>query len=223
MMKAQRLLIFVGSPRKKGTSYSFSQTIKALAEESGHNAEIVYVIDYFDGKQSFDDLKSIVSQSHVIGLVTPLYVDTLPYPVIWFMEQPATNLRNELKGKSLFAIGQCGFPDVTLCGSLLESCRYFAESAQMSWLGGLSYGGGPIINGAPLESLGGKGRRISSALKLALEDVLDGKTISSRAQQLIAERIPKALYFPLAVFLNYRARKTARSLGTDLTRKAYLE
>lgn len=224
MMGVKRLVIFSGSPRKKGTSYSFARTIKIIAEDDGNKAEIVHIIEYFDGTKEFDILKSIISKSDIICLTTPLYVDTLPYPVIWFFEKLSTEMNNELHGKSFFAIGQCGFPDVTLLQPLLGSCRCFAEATEMNWLGGLGYGGGAIIDGALLENLGGKGKKITSAFKLALGNVMQGKTISSKAQDLLTVKIPKIFYRPLAAFLNHKTKKIALKYGvTDLERKIYLE
>lgn len=224
MMNKKRLLLLNGSPRKKGTSFSFARTIKMLAEDAGHIAEVIHIIEYFNGQKSLDDLKIIILHSDIITLVAPVYVDTLPYPDIWFFEKLSSEFSNELYGKSFFAIGQCGFPDITLCQPLLESCRCFAEATGMKWLGGLGYGGGAIIDGALLENLGNRGKKITSAFKLALEDVFQGKKISSKPQDLLKVRIPKIFYRPLAAFLNHRVRKTARRYGvTDLTRKVYLE
>ena len=94
----------------------------------------------------------------------------------------------------------------------------------MNWLGGLGYGGGAIIDGALLEDLGSKGEKITAAFKLTLEDVIHGRKISSKAQDLLTLKIPKILFRPLAAFLNFKARKTAQKSGiTDLARKYYLE
>jgi multimeric flavodoxin WrbA len=40
-MSGKKLLLINGSPRKKGTSYSFARTIKLLAENCGNEAEII--------------------------------------------------------------------------------------------------------------------------------------------------------------------------------------
>lgn len=222
-MDKKTLLIFNGSPRKKGTSYSFSRTIKELAENKGHTVDIEHIIEYFDNKKSFDELKNKLEKSEIIGIVAPLYVDSLPYPVIWFLERLSNDLYNQLKGKSFFAIGQCGFPDTTLCEPLLGSCRCFAHETNMTWLGGLGYGGGAIIDGAYMENLGKKGERITAALKLAIEDIAMKNSISTKAQEQMSTKIPKILYRPLAAYLNYSARKKAKGYGTNIERKFYLE
>lgn len=224
MMDKKRLLIFNGSPRKNKTSFSFERTIKILTEKAGNTAEIIHIIEYFDGEKNLDNLRSSILQSDIIALIAPLYVDTLPYPDIWFLEKLSSGFKNEIQGKSFFAIGQCGFPDITRCQPLLESCRCFAEEAEMKWLGGLAYGGGAILNGELLENLGKKGEKITYAFKLALEEVFQGKKISSKPQELLTIKIPKIFYRPLAAFLNHSSRKTARKYGvTDLARKVYLE
>jgi len=223
-MGQKRLLILNGSPRKNKTSFSFARTIKSLSEDLGNSAEVIHIIDYFDGKENFEGLGEIIGESDVIGLVAPLYVDTLPYPNIWFFEKLSNELRKELYGKSFFAIGQCGFPDTSLCEPLLDTCEFFAKTTEMKWLGGLGYGGGAILDGALLEELGKKGRKITLAFKIALGDVFEGREISSQPQKLLKVKIPKILYRPLAAFLNYNAKKTARKYGiTDLTKKVYLE
>lgn len=222
-MMEKKFLLLNGSPRKNKTSCSFIRTIKLLAEQEGHRAEIIHIIDCYDNR-SMEQLKESLTRCDVIGLVSPLYVDTLPSPVIWFLERLAEEFPEELKGKGFFAIGQCGFPDATLCQPLLGSCRCFAAAVKMNWLGGLGYGGGAIIDGLPLETLGGRGRKITAALSLALQDMQKGRTISTEAQDLMAIRIPKLFYRPLAIFLNRRTRKLAKHHGvTDLKRKAYLE
>lgn len=224
MMNAKKMIVFNGSPRKNGTSYSFARSIKILAEDEGNTAEIVHIIDYFEGKKDWDNLKNMLAQSDIISLITPLYVDTLPYPVIWFLEKISCEYYNELYGKSFFAIGQCGFPDASLLQPLLGSCKCFAEEIGLKWLGGLGYGGGPMIDGTLLEDLGKKGEKIISAFKLTLADVIEDQKISSQAQDMLTIRIPKIFYRPLAAFLNYNARKNAREYGvTDLARKVYLE
>lgn len=224
MMTGKRMVIFNGSPRKNGTSYSFARTIKMLAEDRGSTAQIIHVIEYLDKHKDFDDLKTIICKSDIISLVAPLYVDTLPYPDIWFFEKLCSEFKNELKGKSFFAIGQCGFPDITRCQPLLESCRCFAEATGMKWLGGLAYGGGARLDGAFLENLGKSGEKIISAFRLVVEDVVKGEKISSKSQELMTVRIPKILYRPLAAYLNHMARKNARRYGvTDLSEKVYLE
>jgi len=169
-------------------------------------------------------LRELISQNDIIAMIAPLYSDTLPCFDIWLLEKLADECGNDLKGKSFFAVGQCGFPDITRIEPLLDSCRLFAGETGMNWLGGLAYGGGAMLNGALLEELGKKGENITLGFKLALQEILQDKKIPSKSQELITIKIPKLLYRPLAAYLNNNARKQAREAGNvDYARKIYLE
>ncbi|MGE5630729.1 MAG: hypothetical protein ACM3TR_06470 [Caulobacteraceae bacterium] len=223
-MSEKRLLLLNGSSRKKGTSYSFARTMKTLTENMGNGAEITHVIDYFDGREEFSRLKELIAQSDIVAMIAPLYADTLPYFDIRLLERLADESGGGLKGKGFFAVGQCGFPDITRIEPLLSSCRLFAGETGMEWLGGLAYGGGGIINGKLIEDLGKSGEKITSGFKLALGEVFQGKKIPSEAQELITVRIPRILHRPLAAYLNSNARKLARENGNvDFAKKIYLE
>ncbi|MFZ5989325.1 MAG: NAD(P)H-dependent oxidoreductase [Bacillota bacterium] len=224
MSSVKKILLLNGSSRKKGTSFSFARTMKIIAEESGNTAEIVHAIDYFDGKKDLNHLADLISNSDAIAMIAPLYSDTLPYFDIWLLERLAKDYGNVLRGKSFFALGQCGFPDITRNGPLIDACRFFAEDTDMKWLGGLSYGGGPMINGALLENLGKKGEKITAGFRLAIGNILSGEIIPSKAQHMITFDVPKILYWPLVVFLNNIIKKKARENGNaDFRRKVYLE
>ena len=220
-MSNKNVLVLNGSPRKKGTSYSFGCTIKQLAENQGNSAKVFHVIDYFDKKVDLDVLLEMISRTDILCLIAPMYVDSLPYPVLWLMEKLHLEYPDALKGKGFFAITQYGFPDVTLAVPTLGSCRIFAEATGMNWLGSLAYGGGAMLDGAKLEELGAKGQKITAGFKLALEEIFLGNPIPVQAQELLTLKIPKILYRPMAAFLNAKAKKTAREHGIDIRTKAY--
>lgn len=113
-----------GSPRKKKTSYAFIHAMQDIAKEFDCGCEYMHIIDYHSGKKTFVQLKEILSSADLIGLVTPFYLDTLPYPVLWFFEATSADLKKELEGKGFFAVGQCGFPDGSLCANLLRICFF---------------------------------------------------------------------------------------------------
>ena len=210
-----KIVLFNGSARSKGTSFSFARTIKQLAEEKGHEVEILSVMDYYRDVADLGSLKRTLARADIVGLITPLYVDSLPYPVIRFLEILNSNCRRELESKGFFAVSQCGFPDLRLFGPLLESCRIFAESSGLRWLGGLGYGGGAIIDGTYLENLGGRGAKITSGFKMAVEDILKNQKIRPAAQKEIAFNVPHLAFWPLCVYLNHSSRKKAKTNGNN--------
>lgn len=223
-MQNKRFLLLNGSVRKKGTSYSFARTMKKLIEDMGGTAEISHVIDYFDEEKEIHEFESLMQEVDFLAMIAPLYADALPYYDLWFLEKVADTCSQVLEGKGFFAIGQCGFPDITRIDPILDACQIFAQEMKMEWLGGLAYGGGAMLDGAFLEELGEKGEKITQGFKLALQDIFSGKAISDSSQELITVKIPKILYWPLVVFLNHSIRKKARESGNpDYKRKVYLE
>jgi hypothetical protein len=225
-MSNKKLLILNGSPRKKGTSYSFALTIKKIAEQEGNTAEIVHIIEYVEEGKSMESLREKLAESDIIALSSPLYVDCLPHPVIWFFEELHKDFKKELNGKSFFAIAQCAFPYPKLLGTLLGSCRCFAEAVGMKWTGGLGYGGGVLINGKLMENMGKKGEKITDIFRLALKDVYEGKVVHSELQQRFSGEFPRILARPMAMFLNHSIKSSAKKKGLsaeDIRRKAYLE
>ncbi len=223
-MDTKKLLLFCGSPRKKGTSFSFARTIGKLTEEKGCKVEIHFVYDYFTGGKNLAELKTLIVGSDIIGLVAPLYVDTWPAPVIWWMEKLAAEMKSELHDKRFFALAQNGFPDITLFQPMLETSRLFAESVGLKYLGGLGYGGGAIIDGTLLEDLGKKGERITSGFHLAVDDILADRTISPQVQNILTIQFPKSLYWPITLMLNRRTRQIAKKNGVkDLKCKPYMD
>ncbi len=212
----QRMILLVGSPRQKGTSFSFARTIKILAEEQGFQVELEFVYPYYEGIKPFSDIQALISVCNTVGMVMPMYIDTLPAPVIWFMEEITRTMKKQLAGKKLFAVAQCGFPDVYLLQPSLESCRLFARSNGMVWLGGVGYGGGAIIDGRFLENLGRKGGNIIKAFRMMVEDIAEGHIIHRRVQQILTVKIPRFLYGFIAAYLNHRIRKVAVKFGVTL-------
>lgn len=218
----KKLLIINGSIRRKKTSYSFGRTMKMLAEQNGSTAEIIHIYDFFERKSDIALAAEKINQSDAVALIAPLYVDTLPYPNIWFLEQLYAKHKEKLAGKRFFAVGQCGFPDVTRMEPMLNTCRLFANASGMSWIGGLGYGGGAMLDGKHLEDLGKNGEKITAGLKLAVACALGKDTIPQEAQSLLTLKIPKILFRPLAAFLNRASVKKAREYGTDVRSKPYL-
>ncbi|KAB3536038.1 NAD(P)H-dependent oxidoreductase [Alkaliphilus pronyensis] len=222
-MVAKKIILVNGSVRRNKTSYSFARTIKALSEKRDSNADIINAIDYFKGKSSLEDLEELINNCHIIGFIAPVYVDTLPYPTIWFLEELSKKYGEELKGKGTFAIGQCGFPEIRFCQSVLDACRSFAEDHNMTWLGGLGYGGGAMLDGALLEDLGKKGEKMILAFDYAIDNILKGEKIPAKSQELLTVKIPKILYWPLALYLNYKSRKISLQMGaTNIEEKPYI-
>ncbi len=95
---------------------------------------------------------SAVDGARIIVLASPLYIDSVPAPVIRAMElirdhrahSPAPNEQR------LLTIVNSGFPEVRHNFIALEIYKRFAVEAGFTWAGGLALGMGEAIAGEPL-------------------------------------------------------------------------
>lgn len=209
----RKMILLNGSSRREKTSFRFAQAIQKEAEMSGVETEIAHIIDAFELPEQLDKMIGKLEEADYLGLVTPLYVDYLPYPVLWFMEE---SIKREIKvkpGAKFFVIAQCGFPDVRLLDPILGACEIFAKKMKREWAGGIGYGGGAILDGIPMVELGKKGEVIIQAFSMMVEDLINDQKIREDVQREMTVRIPQLLYRPLAFYLNHRSKQIARANG----------
>ncbi|WP_283408973.1 NAD(P)H-dependent oxidoreductase [Anoxynatronum buryatiense] len=221
--QGQHWLFINGSPRREGTSQSFIDTMKQLVEEGGHDTALLQAQPFARGKTPFSVMEEALTACDVLVLSAPLYADTLPCTNQWLLEKLADEKRHLLEGKYFFAVAQCGFPDGSRLAPMLNTCRIFAEETGMTWLGGLAFGGGPLINGAGLETLGKKGGQYIQGFRLAVDALLNRQPVPAESQKLLTVNIPKIMHRPMIWYLNHRVKKEARQQGTvDVNARPYL-
>lgn len=198
--------------------------MKNQIEDKGHSALIINLIDFFEEKIPFENLLQEMHASDTTGLIISCYVNTVPYPSIWCLEKIAEMTGRELKGKRLFAFAHGGMPYNDVHEPCLSVCECFAEQSGMIWLGGVIRGLTPFINGKPLEQTGGTGKKIIKAINLMIDDIVQEKRISARAQEIININIPGIIISPLVFLLNLMGKKDRKSRGiVNFDRKPYLE
>lgn len=169
----------------------------------GLEVDIENTQDYFKLK-SIENLKGKFIKADVIGIVAPVYIDTLPYPVIDFLDKIEDNFSDILKGKSLFIIGKCNFPESRRVIPMILNCKCFAKEIEMKWLGAMAYGGSVIIiEGRGLEEAGKEGQRMIKALEMATEDIINGEKISKEAIDLFKNYISSYMIKPFTIVANF--------------------
>ena len=157
----------------------------------------------------------LVGASDLLVLAFPLYIDSLPAQLIAAFEKIAVQRKNAASPKTqeLVVIVNNGFPESAQNATALAICRQFALETGIEWVGGLSLGGGGVINGSSLEEAGFVARNIRKALDFAARDLLEGKVVSRQAVDLMAKpAIPRWLY----LFASNRAwKKQAKACGVE--------
>ena len=212
-MDPRKALLLVGSP-KPGRSSSLAlgeHLIDDLARR-GWRTETIKLRQVMDDP---DRLCAAAREAEVVVLAYPLYVFGLPAPVVLGLERLADGVGSAHETgperPRLVAIVNCGFPEHAHNDLSLEMCRVFAAQASWRWSGGLSLGGGGVIDGNPLRERGPLTRSVRKALDLTAAALDAGRDVPAEAVALMAKpMMPPRVYRWVA---NYGWRHEARANG----------
>ena len=198
-MTRHQVLLLIGSAKAAGrsTSEALARYLAGRFEGSGAS---VTMLPVNRSRRVAEDarLLAAVDAADLFMVVTPLYVDSLPYLVTRSLEIVAG--RRERRDNQRFAcLVNCGFPEATQCRTALAILECFARRAGFIWAGGLALGGGGSIDGRSLERLGGMTRNVRAALDEGADALLRGAPVPPSAVARLAKpMMPAALYTGMA-------------------------
>lgn len=186
----RRALLLVGSPRRgKSTSNSLGEYLFEQLSARAIQTDTIYVHTALRSAGT-SALMDAVDAADLVALAFPLYVDSLPAPVIEALERVDAHRRGrEVRPQLFTAIANCGFPEALHNTTALAICEVFARQAGFEWAGSLSLGGGEAVNGQPLVQAGGRTIRMRKSLEVAAEALARGQAIPTAAQDLIGKPI----------------------------------
>lgn len=193
----QRAVLLVGSPRtQKSTSASLGGYLMEQLSARGIETEIVQIYTSFNSAERTRLALEKLDAADLVVLAFPLYVDSLPAPVIAALEKIAAHRACVKVTQNFAAIANCGFPEAQHNDTALAICAQFAMQTGLTWLGSLALGGGEgLVHGAPLNEMDGRAIPLKKALDLAAEPLADGQPIPGSARDLMARPfIPNWLY-----------------------------
>jgi hypothetical protein len=216
-MKIQKkALLLIGSPRgENSTSASLGNYLISNLEKSGMQCEKNFIHRLVNRPEKIQELFTMVNKSDLVIIAFPLYVDSLPAPVIKMMELLKSE-RDRIKPdkpQDFIAISNCGFPEAKQIRIALEICHVFADEAGFTWKGGIAFGAGEAVHGMPLEQRGGMVRHVREGLDMAAEALMQGKEVPQEAIDLISKKLmPVAMYKSMG---NLGWRLRARKFGAS--------
>lgn len=184
MPQPSRAVLLIGSPRgSHSTSYSLGMYLCERLKNNGMTFQTQYLYRPDHANENQTSILRLIDESDVLIVSFPLYVDSLPAPVIKTFELIANHVKNSTyNGKKYFmAIVNSGFPEASQNDIALSICRLFAKQVDFIWLGGLAKGGGEMIAGRPLNDFGGSVRYQKKALDLAADSIANGELITQEA------------------------------------------
>jgi multimeric flavodoxin WrbA len=223
----QKAVLLVGSPRtRKSTSNSLGGYLFEQLREHGIQTETIFIHTTMNSAERTRAMLDAIDKADLVLLAFPLYVDSLPAPVIHALETIAMQRasQGENKRQPLFAaIANCGFPEPGHNATALAICANFARLSNFTWAGSLALGAGEgMVHGTPLNEMDGRVIPLKKALDLAAVALARGTSIPSEAQALLAKPfIPAWLYRAMGV---YGWRQQAKPYGVEkvIKRQPYL-
>jgi hypothetical protein len=204
----------VGSPRGNASvSAGLAHHLGALLAERGLTVTTAGIPSSLRADPALGVLAAAVKEADVVALFSPLYVDSLPGPVTEALEILSAARAGAASSRPRFlALVNCGFPEAVHTDTGLAICRLFAEEAGLEWIGGLGIGAGGMLEGKPLEELGGRARPLTRALALTANAVAEGAIVPQEAQRLVRSMpVPAWLYRALG---DWGFRREARKHGS---------
>ena len=195
----RRALLLVGSPRtRKSTSQALGGYLLDQLGAQSIQVETIYLHTVLRSAEKMRALLAEVDAADLVLLAFPLYVDSLPAPVIDALERIAAHRRaaENLRPALFAALANSGFPEATHNATALAICEVFARDAGFTWAGSLALGAGEgLVHGEALKDAGGPAILIKKALDLAAQALIKGESIPTAATTLLAKPIiPAWLY-----------------------------
>lgn len=224
MSMNKKALLLIGSPKgEKSTSASLGNYLISKLEELGMTSETLFTHRVVNREEKILELFQSIEDVDLIILTFPLYVDSLPAPVIKAMELIKENraVGESKKSQYFIAIANNGFPEASQNETALKICKIFAKESNFIWKGGLALSGG-VINGIPLIERGGVVRNIVKGFDIAAQALKNSNEIPQEAIELVAKKlIPFSMY---RIFGNFGWKQQAKRYGVrqKLKNKPYL-
>ncbi len=197
----RRALLLVGSPKThKSRSYLLGEYLFDQLGQRSIETETIHLHPALRSSEKMSALLEAVDRADLVTLTFPLYVDSLPAPVIEALEAIDAHRqgREGLPSQRFAAIANCGFPEAYHNETGLAICETFARQAGFAWAGWLSLGGGGGMGAsAPLAEAGGRAAPLKKPLELAAEALAQGEAIPEEAQTLLAKPFAPAWLYRL--------------------------
>ncbi len=211
----RKALLLVGSPRmEKSSSASIGGYLLEELETRGVATQTVHIHKAVRDKRRLSGLLEAVDSADLCILAFPLYIDSIPEPVIALMRMIRERRRERFSRCGLAAIINCGFIESHHNDAALAICAEFAGESAFAWMGGISIGGGEgLVHGRPLRQLGGPAIPCRTALDCVAEALAAGDPVPEDACRRLARPFVPAWIYRLVGTWNWK--KQARRSGVS--------
>lgn len=219
----RRAVLLVGSPRaRKSTSASLGGYLMEQLAARGIATQTVQIYTTFNSPERTRAALETLDAADLVVLAFPLYVDSLPAPVIAALEKIAAHRAGSATLQRFAAIANCGFPEAAHNATALSICSEFARQTGSAWAGGLALGGGEgLVHGAPLDELDGRAILIRKALGLAAAALAEGRPIPHEAHDLMAKPVIPGWLYQFAGDYGWKQQAKRYGMENSIKRRPY--
>jgi hypothetical protein len=191
MSEGKKALLLIGSPRGiKSSSAALGSYMLKQLNAGGYGGETIHLHPLVTSEDGLRKLASAIADPDIIIFASPLYIDSIPAPVIAGMEylKKTRSVTKPVKDQRLFALVNGGFPEPSQSATALKIYQQFAKESGFIWAGGLAYASGEAgIRRKPIESLGFMGRNVRKSLDSAAAALAEAKPVPDSAVALSAK------------------------------------
>ena len=221
----KNVLLLIGSPKgSASTSASLGNYLISKLEENGLTKEVGYIHKLVKNKEGQLKLFSMIDKTDLIVMAFPLYVDSLPAPVIKSLEFIADYRENleHPRQQGFVIIINCGFPESEHNNTAVNISKIFAQDVGFEWKGGLALGMGGVIQGKPLKDRGGVVRNIIKGLDIAAIALSEGENIPQEAIDLVSKRMMPKKFYTMVGNIGWKMQAKKYGARKKMNEKPYL-
>ena len=211
----RRAVLLVGSPRMgKSSSSALGGYLFNRLENFGIETERFLLYQMLDDPRKQALMLDAIDRADLTVLAFPLYIDSIPAPVISVMQTIAGHRQSMPTSGRFAAISNCGFIEASQNENALAACARFARSSGFDWAGSIAIGGGEgLVQRTPLEKRGGPLIPVKRALDLVASALAAGDAVPEDARKQLSKPFIPAWLYRIAGSMGWK--KQARQNGTE--------
>jgi len=201
------ITVLIGSPKgiEKSASARLAKVLTTGLEAANWTSEWFHTHHVLRADETWESMISSMARSEIILLAAPLYVDSLPAPVIETLHrlsQGKNALVREGLPPRMVSLLNCGFVESEQNITAQSMVRLFSENMGFQWAGGISVGAGGMVN-----------KRIREALEMASNALRDDILIPDAVDVLTRKPIMKPWLYVMGG--NFMWKRQAKANGLD--------
>lgn len=217
-------LLLCGSPHGwMGNSAAIGQYLLDRLRGREIMLDSIWLYKSLQSGAEWEKLCQAYEAADLVLLTAPLYVDSLPAPVIEVLERLHHQNANHafVQRRALAVLVNSGFPEANHNLTALAIYRQFARQSGLDWVGGMAIGGGAMVDGQKLQNLGGRAQHIIRALDIAASALAQGRPIPPEAQQRAAKMPFPAFVYRFFANRGFRQELKRRGILSKIDAQPY--